>query len=367
MPEHLRMLKALLVTSFLSAIFSMSFAFGGLFDEKLMINGAGATFPYPLYSKWFSEYQKQFPEVAFNYQSIGSGGGVRQLLDETVDFGASDSPMKDDQLAKAKRAIVHIPATMGAVVLTYNLPGLTVPLKFTGALVADIFLKKITKWNDPRILELNPSVKEVLNASSEQDILIVHRSDGSGTTAVFSEYLSKVSPEWKTKVGQGTALRWPTGIGGKGNEGVTSFIKQIPGSVGYVELVFAKTLKLPFALLQNSQREFIEASMESVTRAAEGALSQIPADFRSSITEVSAKGAYPISAITYILIYETVSVGSNASEIVKNNSRRSHILKFLRWGLSTGQIISPKMNYAPLPKPLIERILKRITEIEALK
>jgi phosphate transport system substrate-binding protein len=345
------------IAFFMTCAIGVSPAHAGLFGDKLMINGAGATFPYPLYSRWFSEYQKQFPEVAFNYQSIGSGGGIRQLLDETVDFGASDSPMTDEQLAKSKRAIAHIPATMGAVVLTYNLPSVKTPIKMTGAIVADIFQKKITKWNDPRIVELNPSLKDALSANSAQDILVVHRADGSGTTAVFSEYLSKVSGDWKTKVGSGTALRWPVGIGGKGNEGVTSFVQQIPGSIGYVELVFAKTLKLPFALIDNPRHEFIEASAASVTAAAEGALKKIPDDFRTSITSIDAVGAYPISSFSYILIYE------NGSE--ENSVRRNHILKFLRWGLTTGQEFSPKMNYAPLPKPLIDRVLKKITQLQA--
>lgn len=340
-------------TLFLSAVSARA----GIFDRKLMVNGAGATFPYPLYSKWFSEYSKSHPGIAFNYQSIGSGGGVRQLLDETIDFGASDSPMSDEQLKKAKSPIIHVPGTMGAVVITYNFPELKRPLKLTGAVIADLFLGKINKWSDPRILALNPDQKDVLTATVNQDILIIHRSDGSGTTAIFSEYLSKSSSDWKEKVGKGTALRWPTGIGGKGNEGVTSFVKQIPGSVGYVELVFAKTLGLPVAAVQNPKQEFVEPSPETVTAAANGALKAkaIPDDFRATITLVDAKNAYPISSFTYILIYDKMAKGE----------KRTALIDFLKWGLSAGQALSSQLNYAPLPKELVARVLKRIDQSEA--
>jgi len=313
-----------------------------------MINGAGATFPYPLYSKWFFEYEHAHAGVAFNYQSIGSGGGVRQLLDETVDFGASDSPMSDEQLKKAKSPVMHVPATMGAVVLSYQLPGLKSPLKLTGALLADIFMGKITKWNDPSLIALNPELTQ--ESETHPDILVVHRSDGSGTTSIFSEFLSKSSPDWKAKVGKGTALRWPAGIGGKGNEGVTSFVKQIPGSMGYIELVFAKTLKLPVAWMENPKHQFIEPTPESVMRAAEGALSQIPEDFRYSLTLIDADGAYPISSFSYLLVYPEM----------KKDEKRAALFDFLRWGLTTGQSFSSKMNYAPLPDSLVKRILTRV-------
>ncbi len=325
-----------------------------IFNKKLLVNGAGATFPYPLYSRWFSEYQKLHPDVAFNYQSIGSGGGIRQLLDETIDFGASDAPMSDEQLKKAKGPIIHVPGTMGAVVITYNFDGLKQPLKLTGPLIADIFLGKINKWNDPRITDLNPELKTVLGGTSP-DILVVHRADGSGTTSIFSEFLSKSSDEWKAKVGKGTALRWPAGIGGKGNEGVTSFIKQIPGAIGYVELVFAKTLKLPVASVENPMHEFVEPSPMTVTKAAEGALSHIPDDFRYSLTNVPASQAYPISAFTYILVYDKMEKGA----------KRDALFHFLRWGLDIGQGMSEKLNYAPLPQPLVTRILKRLDQSDA--
>ncbi len=326
----------------------------GWLERKLMVNGAGATFPYPLYSRWFAAYEKEHPTLAFNYQSIGSGGGIRQLLDQTVDFGASDAPMSDEQLKKAKSPIVHVPATMGAVVLSYQKPGLKSPLKLSGEVIADIFLGKISHWADPRIVELNPEEKAVLGSPDDPDILVVHRADGSGTTSIFSEYLSKSSEEWKKKVGKGSALRWPVGIGGKGNEGVTSFIKQIPGSIGYVELVFAKTLKLPVASVRNAKGEFIEPSPRSVTLAAEGALSAIPDDFRASITLVPATGAYPISSFTYILVYDRMPKGPG----------RTALYGFLDWALRRGQEMSPGLNYAPLPAPLVKRVMDRLARSE---
>jgi phosphate transport system substrate-binding protein len=323
-------------------------------ERKLMVNGAGATFPYPLYSRWFSVYEKEHPALAFNYQSIGSGGGIRQLLDQTVDFGASDAPMSDEQLKKAKSPVLHIPATMGAVVLTYQKAGLKGPLKLSGEVIAGIFLGKITRWADPRIVELNPTEKTVLESPQDPDILVVHRADGSGTTSIFSEFLSKSSEEWKNKVGKGSALRWPTGIGGKGNEGVTSFIKQIPGSIGYVELVFAKTLGLPVASVRNARGEYIEPSPRSVTLAAEGALATIPDDFRASITLVPATGAYPISSFTYLLVYDRMPRGNV----------RTALFGFLAWALRNGQELSAGLNYAPLPKPLIKRVLDRLARSE---
>ncbi|MBC7397978.1 MAG: phosphate ABC transporter substrate-binding protein PstS [Bdellovibrionales bacterium] len=340
---------------FLGAYLSLLISSAGhasLFDKKLMINGAGATFPYPLYSKWFSEYQKLHPELAFNYQSIGSGGGIRQLLDQTVDFGASDSPMSDEQLKKAKSPIIHIPATMGAVVLSYNFPSFTAPLKLTGPLIAEIFLGKIKKWDDPNIVALNPSLKDLRSDGINNDILVVHRADGSGTTAIFSDFLSKSSEEWKTKVGKGTALRWPVGIGGKGNEGVTSFVQQIPGSIGYVELVFAKTLHLKTAEVENAVHEFVEPTPESVTAAAMGALASIPADFRYSLTLVKAPHAYPISSFTYILVYP----GMPAS------AKRDALFQFINWGLTRGQALSAKLNYAPLPESLVKRVLEKVNQ-----
>ena len=277
------------------------------------------------------------------------------MLDETIDFGASDAPMNSEQLKKAKSPILHIPGTLGAVVLTYHFDGLKTPLKLTGSVIAEIFLGKITTWNDPKITALNPELNEALAKTPDPDILVVHRADGSGTTSIFSEFLSKSNEEWKNKVGMGTALRWPAGIGGKGNEGVTSFIKQIPGSIGYVELVFAKTLKLPTAWVENPMHEFVEPSSQSVTKAAEGALSQIPDDFRYSLTDVMASGAYPISSFTYLLVYDKMPKGP----------KRDALFRFMRWGLDIGQTMSEKLNYAPLPKPLVARILKRLDQSDA--
>ena len=323
-------------------------AHASFFGNKVMVNGAGATFPYPLYSKWFSEYQKQVPDVAFNYQSIGSGGGIRQLLDETVDFGASDAAMSDEQLKKAKYPVLHVPATMGAVVLSYNLKGYDAPLRLTGDLVAQIFMGKITRWTDPKLVELNPQLKDVLR--DDQDILVVHRSDGSGTTSIFSDFLSKSNSDWKTKVGKGSALRWPVGIGGKGNEGVTSFIQQIPGSIGYIELVFAKTLKLPVSSILNPKNEFIEPTPESVTKAAEGMLASIPDDFRTTLTRVDAKGAYPISSFSYLIVYPDKG----------STDKKKPLFKFMEWALREGQKFSAKMNYAPLPEGLVKRVLLKV-------
>ena len=262
--------------------------------------------------------------------------------------------MSDEQLKKAKGPIIHVPGTMGAVVMTYNFEGLKEPLKFTGTIIADIFLGRINKWSDPRITALNPELKAVLG-NTEPDILVVHRADGSGTTSIFSEVLSKSSDEWKSKVGKGTALRWPTGIGGKGNEGVTSFIKQIPGAIGYVELVFAKTLKLPVASVENPMHEFVEPSATTVTKAAEGALSHIPDDFRYSLTNVLASQAYPISSFTYLLVYDKMEKGP----------KRDALFRFIRWGLDIGQGMSEKLNYAPLPAPLVARIVKRLDQSDA--
>jgi phosphate transport system substrate-binding protein len=320
---------------------------------KVVLNGAGATFPYPIYSKWFAEFEKLHPETIFNYQSIGSGGGIRQLLDETVDFGASDAPMKDAQLQSAKQPIFHFPTVIGAVVITYNIGDSAHELKLTGQQVADIFLGKIRKWDDPSLLKLNPWL---LPTQAGKDILVVHRSDGSGTTAVFSDYLAKISPEWKAKVGQGSALRWPMGIGGKGNEGVASFVKSLPGSIAYTELVFSKQLKLPVASLESKQGEFVEPSVESVSRAAEVLADHIPADFRISLTAVSGKGVYPISSFTYFLIYERMPI-----------EKRDGIVSLFKWIYGEGQKIAARMDYAPISPKLVARILKQAEALRGSK
>ena len=263
---------------------------------QTQLNGAGATFPYPMYSKWFSEYNKLHPEVQINYQSIGSGGGIRQVLNGTVDFGASDGPMTDEQLKEAKTKILHIPTVMGADVPAYNVAGVSGEIKFTPEVLANIFLGKITSWNDPSLAKINPGVK-----FPNEPIIVVHRSDGSGTTYIFTDYLSKVSKEWETTVGKGTSVKWPIGLGGKGNEGVAGQIRQLEGSIGYVELIYAVQNKIQYGVVKNAAGEFVKASLEGVTEAAASAKS-MPADFRVSITNAPGKTAYPISSFTWLLI-----------------------------------------------------------------
>ncbi|MBS1962522.1 MAG: phosphate ABC transporter substrate-binding protein PstS [Bdellovibrionales bacterium] len=321
---------------------------GSASADVVSINGAGATFPYPLYSKWFSEYRKVDPGVEINYQSIGSGGGVRQLLEKTIDFGASDAPMKDEQLAKAATPIYHFPTVLGAVTLAFNLPGFTGELKLTPELVADLFLGKIYYWNDAKIAAVNPGV-----ALPDVPVMIIHRSDGSGTTAVFTDYLSKVSPEWKTKVGSGTAVKWPIGIGGKGNEGVTGFLKNSPGAIGFVELLYAETNHLQVASLKNAAGNFVRPSVAAVTEAAAGALKDIPKDFRVSITNSSGKSAYPIASFTYLLLYKKSAPAKSAK-----------LKAFLGWALGDGQKLAESLFYAPLPAELAARARAQIKEIE---
>jgi phosphate transport system substrate-binding protein len=316
-----------------------------------LINGAGATFPFPLYSKWFSEYQKVDPETQINYQSIGSGGGIRQFTEKTVDFGATDSPMTDEQLSKASEPVVHIPTVLGAVVLTYNVPGVQQGLKLGGDVVADLFLGKIKKWNDPRLADLNKGVK-----LPDTEVLVVHRSDGSGTSGIFTDYLSKVSAEWKTKVGTGTAVNWPAGLGGKGNEGVAGLVKQTPGTIGYVELIYAKNNSLTYATLKNKAGKFVEASTKAVSAAAEGSLKTMPADFRVSITDAEGKDAYPISGFTYLLVTKTLPKGKGEK-----------ILKFLRWAIKDGEKYAEPLHYAALPKSLAKKVSAKIDQITIAK
>lgn len=318
-------------------------------DNGIVLNGAGATFPYPIYTKWFSEYRKINPGIEINYQSIGSGGGIRQLLDRTVDFGASDAPMTSEQMAKSSIPILHIPTVMGAVVVTYNLPQVKDRLVFSPDVVADIFMGRITSWNDPRIRALN--LKADLSRSTP--ILVAHRSDGSGTTSVFSDYLSKVSPEWKKTVGSGTALRWPVGLGGKGNEGVTGIVKQSPGAIGYVELTYAESNQLPFAALRNRAGKVIVASPRAVTAAAEASLKTMPPDFRTSITDAPGPDAYPISSFTYFLVYEKMAAPKGTA-----------FAKFLIWALHDGQKYAEPLFYAPLPRQLSARVEARMRKID---
>jgi phosphate transport system substrate-binding protein len=315
------------------------------------LTGAGATFPYPIYSKWFAEYAAK-TGVKINYQSIGSGGGIRQLLEGTVDFGASDAPMTDEELAKGKGPILHIPTVLGAVVVTYNVPGVGHPLKLTGDVIADVFTGAITKWNDGRIAALNPGV-----TLPGQDILVVHRSDGSGTTYIFSDYLTAVSPHWAKAPGKGKELQWPVGVGGKGNEGVAGQVKQTPGAVGYVELAYARQNKLPVALVKNASGKFVGPSIETVTNAAAGAASKLPpnTDFRVSIVNAPGADAYPISSFTYILIYKTMP------DAVKQKK----LTDFLAWALTDGEGDAAALDYAPLPSRVQTMLLARIDSLRA--
>jgi phosphate transport system substrate-binding protein len=315
-------------------------------SAQMLINGAGATFPFPIYSKWFNEYAKVDPSVRFNYQSIGSGGGQKQILSETVDFGASDGPMSDDNLAKAPRALLHLPTVAGADVITYNVPG-DLKLKIDGPTIAGIFLGKIVKWNDPAIAGQNPDVK-----LPDADIVVVHRSDGSGTTYIFTDYLSHVSPDWKDKVGKGTSVSWPTGIGGKGNEGVSGQVKQVPGTIGYVELVYAKQNKLPYADVKNSSGNYITPSIESVTEAL--ATADIPDDFRFSMVNPPGAQAYPISGTTWLLVYAEQ----------KDHAKGEKLVQFLKWAYSDGEKLAPGLDYAPLPDALIKRALEKVQSIK---
>ncbi len=315
-------------------------------SAQMEINGAGATFPYPVYSKWFDEYAKVDPSVRFNYQSIGSGGGQKQIMAQTVDFGASDGPMSDENLAKAPGKILHIPTVAGAVVISYNLPE-SPKLKLDGDTIAGIYLGQIKKWNDPKLTALNPGVK-----LPDQDIVVVHRSDGSGTTYIWTDYLSKISPEWKTKVGTNTSVKWPTGLGGKGNEGVSGQIKQTPGAIGYVELIYAIQNKMPDAQVKNATGEFVEPTITSVTAALSTA--EIPDDFRFSITNAPGKDAYPICGATWLLVYEQS----------KDSAKGKKLVEFLKWALTKGEQMAKDLNYAPLPDNVQQRVLKRIDDIK---
>jgi phosphate transport system substrate-binding protein len=317
--------------------------------SRLQINAAGATFPYPIYSKWFDEYHRAHADIEINYQSIGSGGGIRQLLSGTVDFGASDGPMSDEQLHQAKEPILHFPTVLGADVPTYNIPGMTGTLKFTPEALAGIFLGRITKWNDAALTGPNRGVQ--LPAS---DIVVVHRSDGSGTTYIWTDYLSKVSDDWKNKVGKGTSVNWPVGIGGKGNEGVSGTIKGQPNSIGYVELIYAIQNHLSYGEVRNSAGNFIKADLASVTAAAAAAAKNMPDDFRVSITNASGKNAYPISSFTWLLIPDKIQDGG----------KRDAIRDFLRWMLADGQKYCEPLSYAPLPKAVVTKEEKQIARIQ---
>jgi phosphate transport system substrate-binding protein len=319
----------------------------------ILLTGAGATFPNPMYSKWFDEYHKLHPDIQINYQSIGSGGGIRQVTEGTVDFGATDGPMNDQQLQEFKQKrncdVLHFPTVLGADVPAYNLPGVTAVLNFTPDALAGIFLGKIKKWNDPELMKANAGV-----SLPDKDILVVHRSDGSGTTYVWVDYLSKVSEEWKTKVGKGTSVNWPVGLGGKGNEGVSGQVKNTPYTLGYVELIYAVQNKMSYGKVRNSSGSFIRADLNTVTLAAAAAAKDMPDDFRVSITNPPGKDAYPIASFTWLLVPDKI----------QDPSKRKVITDFLHWMLSDGQKLTEGLDYAQLPKQVVDKELKAIAKIQ---
>ncbi|HTY61208.1 MAG TPA: phosphate ABC transporter substrate-binding protein PstS [Acidobacteriota bacterium] len=343
-------LKKLMILT-MAALVLMGFQ--GLSYAQMLINGAGASFPYPIYSKWFNEYAKLHQGIQINYQSIGSGGGIRQVTEGTVDFGATDGPMNDEQLQdfqkKRGTGVLHFPTVLGAVVVTYNIPGVNESLNLTSAVIADIYLGKITKWDDAAIKANNPKVK-----LPNSDIVVVHRSDGSGTSYCWTDYLSKVSPEWKSKVGKGTSVNWPVGLGGKGNEGVSGQVKQTAGSIGYVELIYAIQNKLPYANVKNAAGRFIKPDLASTTAAAAGAAKSMPADFRVSITDAPGKDAYPISTFTWLLIPETM----------QDKAKGDAIKDFMKWMLTSGQGMVEELSYARLPKEVVAQEQKALANLK---
>jgi phosphate transport system substrate-binding protein len=334
----------------LAAILSIGLVAGAssAWADTLLINGAGATFPYPIYSKWFDEYHKVHSDIQLNYQSIGSGGGIRQITQKTVDFGATDGPMNEEQLKTAPSPLMHFPTVLGGVVPVYNIPGVTATLNFTQKAISGIFLGTITKWNDPEIQRTNPEVK-----FPDAAIVVIHRSDGSGTTYCWSDFLSKISTEWQSKVGKGTSVNWPVGLGGKGNEGVSGLVKQTPNSVGYVELIYATQNNIPYGSLQNKAGKFVSCSLASVTAAADGAAKDMPADFRVSITNASGENAYPASTFTWLLVYQKQS-----------DPKKGKVLKdFLNWMLTDGQQYAQSLGYAPLPKSVVAKEMAALKKI----
>ncbi|HET7434234.1 MAG TPA: phosphate ABC transporter substrate-binding protein PstS [Thermoanaerobaculia bacterium] len=337
-------MKRLVLLAALAAVLGVS---ANANAQTVQINGAGATFPYPIYSKWFSEYNKLHPNVEINYQSIGSGGGIRQLSAGTVFFGATDGPMTQEQILAAPSRILHLPTVLGGVVPVYEIPGVDKQLRFSGALLADIFLGKVTRWNDAAIRNLNPSV-----TLPNMEITVVHRSDGSGTSYIFCDYLAKVSRIWKKTVGVATSVNWPAGVGGKGNEGVAGLVKQTPGAIGYVELIYALQNMIDYGAVQNAAGQFVVASTDSVTAAAAAAGgAAMPKDFRVSITNAPGAGAYPISSFTWLLFYEAP----------RDKVRARTMVDFMKWALTDGQKYAKDLGYAPLPKEVVA------LELEALK
>ena len=323
----------------------------GVGSAQQKLNGAGATFPYVIYSKWFDVYHQK-TGIEFNYQSIGSGGGIKQVIEGTVDFGASDAPMSEKQMKQVKdkqgTEILHIPTVMGAVVITYNLPGVKKGLKITPDVLAGIYLGTITKWNDSKITSDNKGIK-----LPNEAIFVTHRSDGSGTTNIFTGYLSKVSNSWQKKVGQGTAVNWPVGLGGKGNEGVAGLVKQTEGSIGYVELAYAEKNALPYAALKNKAGNFVMPTFDAVSAAAAGFIKDMPEDLRVEITNADGKDSYPISGFTWLLVYQNM----------KDKSKAKAIVDFLKWAVTDGEKYAKDLYYAPLPKEVVKLDQKKISQI----
>ncbi len=339
-----------ILAAVLAAIGALSVpALPGEAAEPLMVNGAGATFPYPLYSKWFYEYSNANPGVKFNYQSIGSGGGIKQITAGTVDFGATDAPMTDEEMGKLPGPILHIPTAIGAVVIVYNLDKVESGLKITPDILAGIYLGKITRWNDPKIAELNKTVT-LPNA----DIVVSHRSDGSGTTDIFTNYLTTVNQEWRAKVGRGKSVKWPVGLGGKGNEGIAGVVKQTPGAIGYVELAYAKQNKMKVASLRNREGNFVAPTLSATSAAAAGVAKTMPDDFRVSLVDAPGNDSWPIAGLTWILVYKEQ----------KDAARGKALVQFLKWAVKDGQKMEAALDYAALPKAVAEKVdqaLRRIT------
>jgi phosphate transport system substrate-binding protein len=334
---------------FYAALGVATLAGATLTAQRVQINGAGATFPAPIYTKWFSEYNKLHPDIRINYQPLGSGAGIRQVTERTVFFGASDAPLTQEQLLAAPAKLLHLPTVLGAVVPVYNIPGVSQELKFSGPVLANIFLGRITRWNDPAITALNAGVN--LPAT---DIVVAHRSDGSGTTYIWVDYLSKVSPEFKKTVGVGTAVKWPVGVAAAKNDGVAAIVSQTPGALGYVELIYALQTKTAYGQVQNMNGKFVKASIDSVTAAAAAAAKQMPADFRVSITNAPGDAVYPISSFTWLLLYQDP----------KDKAPAKVMVDFMKWALTDGQKFAPEMGYAPIPKNVVDLEMKTLATIK---
>jgi len=344
----MRRISGFLAGTAAALVLSLAVVTGATAADPLMINGAGATFPYPLYSKWFYEYSNANPGLRFNYQSIGSGGGIKQITAGTVDFGATDAPMSEEETGKLPGPILHIPTAIGAVVIVYNIDKAETGLKLTPDILAGIFLGKITRWNDPKIAELNKAM-----ALPNADIVVAHRSDGSGTTDIFTNYLSVVNTEWRAKIGHAKSVNWPVGLGGKGNEGVAGVVKQTPGAVGYVELAYAKQNKMKVAALRNKEGNFVSPTLEATSAAAAGMAKSMPGDFRVSLVDAPGKESWPISGLTWILVYKDQ----------KDEARGKAMVQFLKWAIKDGQKMEADLDYAALPQAVAEKVDKSLRQI----